>query len=102
MKWFIGILILGLIYYIFILKKQGNLDFWKLAHKHQDEAYKFFKNDENWVILEEDQIKPEGNNWDGPFRHRVPMLGDKLITVYGKNPEYISSQKIFIDSISAK
>jgi len=34
--------------------------------------------------------------WDGPFKLSVPMFGGKMITVYGKVPEYVQSQQKFM------
>jgi len=94
MTWVIIIVILGILIYFIFLKKQGNLDFWKLANEHRDEAYELFKNDDCWVIIEDNQQKPTGDDWDGPYK--APMLGNKRITVYGKYPDYLNSQKEFM------
>jgi len=99
MIWIIAIVILGVLIYFIFLKKQGNLDFWKLANEHRDEAYELFKNDDCWIIIEDNQQKPTGDVWDGPFMHKVPMLGNKMITVYGKSPDYLNSQNKFINNL---
>ena len=100
MYWVALVLVFILIVYFWFFKKQGNLDFWKTAQKYADHAYDLFGSEDCWVIFSEKpedgyhKNLPEGE-WDGPFYLRVPTLG-KLITVFGKVPDYYESQKRFM------
>lgn len=101
MEWLLGIVVLAVLYYFFVMKKHGNLDFWKLATKYPDSAYHLFKEEDCWLIFEDKSLARNRNNfplseWDGPFKLAVPMLGGKVITVYGKVPEYVQSQQEFM------
>jgi len=101
MEWIIGIVVLVVLYYFFVMKKHGNLDFWKLAAKSPDSAYQLFKEEDCWLVFEDKPLARSSNNfppgeWDGPFKLSVPMLGGKVITVYGKVPEYVQSQQKFM------
>jgi len=99
MKWVIFGIVLVILYYFFVLKKQGNIDFWKKAGKSPDLAYQLFKEEDCWLVFEDKPLSrnnfPPGE-WDGPFRLSVPMLGGKTITVYGKVPDYVQSQQRFM------
>lgn len=95
MEWLLGIVVLAVLYYFFVMKKHGNLDFWKIAAKYPDSAYHLFKAEDCWLIFEDKSLARNRNNfppgeWDGPFKLSVPMLGGKMITVYGKVPEYVA------------
>lgn len=86
------------------MKKHGNLDFWKLAAKYPDSAYQLFKEEDCWLIFEDKSLARNRDNfsdgeWDGPFPFKlsVPMLGGKVITIYGKVPEYVQSQQRFLN-----
>jgi len=101
MEWIIGIVVLVVLYYFFVMKKHGNLDFWKLAAKSPDSAYQLFKEEDCWLVFEDKPLARNSSNfphgkWDGPFKLSVPMLGSKVITVYGKVPEYVQSQQRFM------
>ena len=101
MEWLLGIVVLAILYYFFVMKKHGNLDFWKLAVKYPDSAYYLFKEEDCWLIFEDKSLAHNHNNfppgeWDGPFKLSVPILGGKMITVYGKVPEYVQSQQKFM------
>jgi hypothetical protein len=95
------VVVIILIVYFWFFRKQGKLDFWKAAQKYADEAYDLFGSEDCWVIFSEKpedgyhKNLPEGE-WDGPFFHRVPKSG-KLITVFGKVPDYYESQKRFTE-----
>ena len=98
MEWLIVIVLLAILFYFFVMKKHGNLDFWKIAAKNPDSAYQLFKDEDCWLIFEDKSLAlnfPPGE-WDGPFKLSVPMLGGKIITVYGKVPEYFQSQQRFM------
>lgn len=101
MEWLLGIVVLAVLYYFFVMKKHGNLDFWKLAAKYPDSAYQLFKGEDCWLIFEDKSLARNRNNfppgeWDGPFKLSVPTLGSKVITVYGKVPDYVQSQQKFM------
>ncbi len=99
MVWFFLGLGLVLLYYFLVLKKRGNIDFWRKAGKFPDAAYQYFKGEDCWLVFEEEPPPrkdfPPGE-WDGPFRLAVPMLGGKTVTVFGRAPEYILSQQRFM------
>jgi hypothetical protein len=101
MEWLVGIVVLAILFYFFVIKKHGNLDFWKIAAKYPDAVYQLFKDEDCWLIFEDKSLArnhddfPPGE-WDGPFKLSVPMLGSKVITVYGKVPEYVQSQQRFM------
>jgi len=105
MKWLIGIAIVGFLFYRFVLVKSGNLKFWKVANSHPEDAYVFFKHNDCFVVFDSD---PPGGcranllsgEWDGPFRLQVPSK-DRVVTIYGRVPEYQSAQDNFIRSIDA-
>lgn len=99
----IVVAILIFLYYLFILRP-GRLDFWKIASKCPDEAYKLFKSEECWKVFEEglpydlQSIVPK-EDWTGPFRLRIPKLGNRMIYVYGKFPNFEKSQNEFMTKI---
>lgn len=101
MEWIIAIIVLVVLYYFFVMKKLGNSDFWKQAAKSSDSAYQLFKEENCWLVFEDKPLARNSSNfpsgeWDGPFKLSVPMLGGKVITVYGKFPEYVQSQRRFM------
>jgi len=103
MQWIILVVVLVGLYYFCILRP-GRLDFWKLAAKYPDRSIEFFQEHDCWKVFVE---KPSGGyeealplgDWDGPFRLAVPQLGGKLVTIYGKVPEYLTAQQEFIDRL---
>lgn len=106
MKIFIGIIVLIFLYWFFILRP-GRLDFWKLAGKYPDEAYDLFKSQDCWVVFEEElptdyySIVPK-EDWTGPFRLYVPKIGNKIVYVFGKYPDFEKEQEIFIAKVAKK
>lgn len=101
MEWLFGIVVLAVLFYFFVMKKHSNLDFWKIVARYPDSAYQLFKNEDCWLIIEDQSLARNHNNfppgeWDGPFRLSVPLLGGKVIMVYGKVPEYVQSQQRFM------
>lgn len=106
MEWLIGIIIFAFLFYHFIMVKNGNLDFWKIANANPEEAYLFFEKSPHFVTFD---TKPNGGyksnlppgNWEGPFKLPVPSQG-KLVTIYGHSPEYQAAQNDFIRNIKAK
>lgn len=103
MEWLIGIAVVGFLYYHFVWSKLGNLKFWKLANAHPEEAYSFFKNNSCFVVF--DSEPPGGykanlpsGRWDGPFKLPVPSQ-NRVVTIYGRSPEYLAAQENFIASI---
>lgn len=103
MQWIILLIILAILYY-FIILKPGRLDFWKLAAKHPDRAFDFFQQHDCWKVFVD---KPENGcknalppgEWDGPFKLAIPKFGGKVITIFGKIPEYEQAQRQFLQSI---
>lgn len=88
--------------YYFVILKPGRLDFWKVASNFPDDVFEMFQNQDCWyVFLEkpEDGYKSElpPGEWDGPFKLAVPRLGGRLITVYGKVPQYEKAQREFMN-----
>ena len=103
MEWIIAIAVVGFLYYRFVLVKSGNLKFWKVAQAHPEEAYAFFKRNPCFVVF--DSEPPGGyraslpsGEWDGPFKLPVPSQ-NRVITIYGRSPEYQAAQENFIGSI---
>ena len=100
MKWLIIIVVAGFLYYRFVLVKHGNLNFWKLAKNHPEDAYSFFTGDDSFVIF--DSKPPDGfranlpsGEWDGPFRLHIPSR-NKFVTIFGRAPEYQIAQEEFM------
>ena len=103
MEWLIGVVIVGFLYYRFVLVKSGNLGFWTVVNGHPDEAYSFFKNNEYFEVF--DSEPPGGyranlpkGEWDGPFKLPVPSRG-RVVTIYGRSPGYQAAQEGFVRSI---
>ena len=103
MEWLVVAVIVGFLYYRFVLVKGGNLKFWKLANAHPEEAYSFFSANDCFVVFESE---PPGGyrasllagEWDGPFKLSVPSKG-RVVTIYGRVPEYENAQENFIRSV---
>ena len=100
MKWLIIIVVAGFLYYRFVLVKRGNLNFWKSAKNHPEEAYSLFSSDDSFVVF--DSKPPDGfranlpsGEWDGPFRLHVPSR-NKFVTIFGRVPEYQIAQEEFM------
>ena len=102
MKWIVGLLIVGFLYYYFVIKKAGNLKFWKVAQAHPEEAYAFFKGNSCFVIFESEppggyRANLPSGEWVGPFKFPVPSQ-DRVLTIYGHSPEYQIAQNNFLRS----
>jgi len=100
MKVLIVVAILVFLYWFFILRP-GRLDFWKIASKYPDEAYNLFISEDCWKVFDENlpddhQFIVPKEDWAGPFRHRVPKLGNRMIYVFGKYPNFEKSQNEFM------
>jgi len=99
-----AIVVLGFLYWFFILRP-GRIDFWSIAAKDPNSVYDYFKANNCWIIFEDGLPKdyriklPEGE-WDGPYRLVIPKLGNKMIYVFGKEPDYRNSQKAFVNKNS--
>jgi hypothetical protein len=104
MQWIVIAVILIVAYY-FVILKPGRLDFWKVASNHPDDVYEMFQQQDCWLVFVE---KPEGGyknelpdgEWDGPFNLAIPKLGGRLITVYGRVPDYEAAQQQFMDKMN--
>ena len=104
MEWIVIIIVALVVLYVLFIRRKGRLDFWKLAAKYPDLAYEFFQKEDCWFVFEEKPEDGYSNNlppgeWDGPFFHRVPKLRGKLVSVFGKVPDYENAQQAFIDGI---
>lgn len=103
MEWLIGIVVVGFLYYRFVLVKSGNLKFWKIVQANPEEAYDFFKRNACFVVFESD---PPGGcranlppgKWDGPFKLPVPSQ-NRVVTIFGRSSELEAAQEKFIGSI---
>lgn len=106
MKILIIIAILILLYWLFIVRP-GRLDFWKIASKYPDEAYDFFMSKGCWKVFEESlpddyrSLVPK-EDWTGPFRLWIPKLGNKMIYVFGRYPDFEPAQNEFMTKINRK
>ena len=106
MNWLIGLIIVGFLYWLLILRP-GRLDFWKVAARYPDAAYEHFLSASCWKVFKDDlpenyrSVVPK-QDWVGPFKLYVPALGGKQIVVFGKHPEYEQSQNIFLEKIGVK
>lgn len=90
MYYLIGVILLVIIFY-FLMKKQGNLGFWKKAAKNPEFVYKELANDDAWIV-DDGVTEVDKKEYDGPFLLHVPSLG-KIVKVYGKVGKYEDSQK---------
>ena len=104
MKILLLIAVLIFLYWLFILRP-GRVDFWKIASKYPDDAYDFFKSKECWKVFEGDlpvdyrSIVPK-EDWTGPFRLSIPKIGNRMIHVFGKYPDFEQSQNEFVAKIN--
>ena len=80
------------IWWIFF--KEGNLNFWKTAAEHADEAYLIFQQEDCWFIDKIPEDVPR-SKVDGPFRHYVPSLG-RPVKIYGLSGAYEDSPDRFL------
>lgn len=85
----ITIVILGVLYYVVILRN-GNLSFWKKVARDPDFVYEQFSQDNAWVI-DDGSRNIDKTGLDGPFLLYVPKIG-KTIRFYGKVGLYEQSQ----------
>ena len=102
MKWIIIIIVVGFLFYKFVLVKHGNLKFWKFAKNYPEDVYSFFTSNENFVIF--DSKPPDGyranlpsGEWDGLFRLYVPSK-NTFVTIFDRVPEYQIAQDKFMRS----
>ena len=103
MEWIVVAIVVGFLYYHFVLVKGGNLKFWKVVNAHPEEAYSFFKANDCFVVFESEppggyRASLPAGEWDGPFKLPVPSKG-QVVTVYGHVPEYQNAQENFIRSV---
>ena len=90
-----------LLFYILVVRRLGNLPFWKTVNKYPDDAYDFFLTHDCWIVFE--GKLPKGyrskfptSEWDGPFVHNIPKLDFKRIHILGRIGEYEKSQQEFL------
>ncbi|NGZ10449.1 MAG: hypothetical protein CV088_13850 [Nitrospira sp. LK70] len=103
MEWLIGFVVVGFLYYRFVLVKSGNLKFWKVAQANPEKAYAFFKRNPCFVVFESE---PPGGcranlppgEWVGPFKLPVPSR-NRVVMIFGRLPEYEAAQEKFIRSV---
>lgn len=104
MEWLIGIVVVGFLYYRFVLVKSGNLKFWKVANGNPEEAYVFFKRNPCFVVFESEPAGgcraslPSGE-WVGPFKLAVPSQ-NRVVTIFGRFPEFEAAQETFLREYS--
>ena len=74
MEW---IILCGILLFVIykVLKKDGNLEFWKLVQKQPQDAFQLFSQSAAWHIIGGDSSSGplNKNNWDGPFIFRSPI-----------------------------
>ena len=51
MEWLVVAVVVGFLYYRFVLVKRGNLKFWKVVNAHPEGAYSFFKANDCFVVF---------------------------------------------------
>lgn len=102
-KILLAIIIGGSLYWFFVLRP-GRLDFWRVAARHPDDAYEYFRSDCGWRIF--DNNLPEDfrsivppSDWVGPFRLMVPKLDNKTVYIFGKTCTLESSQNDFLSKL---
>lgn len=103
MEWIIGVVIIGFLYYKFVLVKAGNLNFWKTIARHPDEFYEFIKNNQNFIVFETESSaglrgKLPPGDWEGPFKLAVPSK-KIVINFFGLLPAYKMEQEKFLKGI---
>lgn len=79
-------------WYFFVMKKQGNLPFWKVVERHPLEAIMFFFAHPAWHIDD----KPTGKDMAGPFRCIDPRTG-RMHKLYAERDGMDESQDKFIE-----
>ena len=94
-------LLLGIIVIVVISKlrriiRAGNVPFWKLASQNPDAAFEWFINEDCWIVVAPHDNVP-GPDYTGPFRLAVPMLGGRVVKVYGRITEIDDSERRFIE-----
>lgn len=81
--------------------RRPHVRFWKLASKHPDIAYDFFKSRDCWYVFEGGlpdnyrEIVP-WRDWTGPFRFYVPKLGGRWVVVFAQAAKIEESQEEFV------
>lgn len=96
----ISIIILAVLFYYFVMVKNGNLSFWKKAAKNPDFVYEQLLKDNAWVV-DDDINKKDKNKYDGPFLLYVPSIG-RTVKLYGESGKYEDSQKRIEDNLSGE
>jgi|GEM_PF-5305269 len=81
-------------YYYFIMKKAGNLDFWKKAAQNPGAAMMFFTSNSHWYIDE----KPQ-HSVTGPYLFQSPLHG-RTVKLYCDADYEKETQDEYIRSIS--
>ena len=105
MKPIIILAIAAVFLYWFFILRPGRLDFWKIAGKNPNAAYDHFMSNDCWMVFENDvpddyrNIVPK-DAWTGPFRICIPKLGNKMVHVFGKHPEFEHSQNVFLSQFT--
>lgn len=87
----IFIVVLAVLYYHFVIVKNGNLSFWKKVAKNPDFFYPQLLKDDAWIV-DDGTSKIEKHRLNGPFLFYVPSLS-RTIKFYGKVGKYEASQK---------
>lgn len=82
------------LYYYFVMKKAGNLPFWKLVNQHPEEAFRFISTNPHWHIGQ----KPTHRQVVGPFKMWNPDTGQR-ISAYCENEFIETTQKEFCEKM---
>ena len=96
MYWVLGILALAAFWYFYVMRKAGNLPFWKAAADHPTEAMIFFKVSQAWFIDE----KPTHISVLGPYLFADPLTG-KTHKIYAQADVIEETQEFFLHDMQS-
>ena len=86
----------ALLFFVFVLPKLGNVNFWKIAAKYPEESWAFFSNHPDWFI----GSPPPSGDYCGPYKALNPQT-QTFVNVYCTNLEVAEqSQKEFMKKYS--
>lgn len=89
---FIVIVVIIIAIVLIVIMRKGNLSFWKIVNLDTNEFYHFIKNDDAWLINNNDSA----HELDGPFKLYIEELGG-WVKIYGVVGKYEDSQKQYLD-----
>lgn len=96
LEWTAVVVVCAFVWWRF-LRRRGNLEFWRLAARHPDLVFVFFKAEKCW-FLDEVPAGLASSDLTGPFRFFIPSLG-RHVKVWGRHPDYVESQARFIEGL---